>query len=306
MPCRPADCSATSSIARTPSRTPSVDNVPYSGPVASTSTSTFVPAPVELHHENPPVATAMQHHPYYPPVSAPPAPHSARPILLPHHRSASYHSNEPYTSTSPISLSLVDVARQKEAALSNLGKTRMKVTARPQAEPITREADPIDHGVLSEAEAAQLFDQFVLFHSLFHVSSQQTRKSQQQTVALTVSTRRSTRTSSSSIDISTRLRTSGKLRQSSSLRSSPSRPSFFVRIYTRPSSPTRKHLPDARWQKAPRQSRSSSLFSSSSSGKNLSTRTPGSKSATRFDSPISFISTANARRPSRTRKPKLD
>lgn len=78
---------------------------------------------------------------------------------MPHHRSASYHSNETYTSRSPISLSLVDVARAKEAALSNLGKTRMKVTSRPQAEPITREADPVDLGVLTEGEAAQLFDQ---------------------------------------------------------------------------------------------------------------------------------------------------
>ncbi|GAA5979585.1 hypothetical protein JCM5350_004946 [Sporobolomyces pararoseus] len=167
-----------------PKRTPSVDALPLplpppSEPVASTST--YVPAPLQNEILETTTATAM-HHPFYPAVSLPPAPSTAppilagRPILGPHHRSASYHSSEPYTSTSPISLSLVDVARAKEAALSNLGKARTKMTSRPQAEPITREADPVDMGVLSEAEAAQLFEHFhstlnaylILFDSHLH------------------------------------------------------------------------------------------------------------------------------------------
>ncbi|GAA6023995.1 hypothetical protein JCM11491_002874 [Sporobolomyces phaffii] len=176
----PAESSA-SSITPSPSRTSSVDSLPHHSAVPSTSSATFPPPgpllAAEIHEPSNPTtngstngtttatATATMHHhhhhqPYYPAISQAPAPHSVQPVLLPHHRAGSYHPNEPYTSTSPISLSLVDVARAKEAALSNLGKARTKVTTRPQAEPVTREADPIDHGVLTESEAAQLFDHF--------------------------------------------------------------------------------------------------------------------------------------------------
>ncbi|GAA5851214.1 hypothetical protein JCM3766R1_002109 [Sporobolomyces carnicolor] len=168
------ETSANSSITRSPSRTPSIDSLPLPTPLPprsapappppSTSSCVAAPLPpvqVELRPESTSSATATaMHHPFYPPVSLPPTSQPSRPVLMPHHRSASYHSNETYTSRSPISLSLVDVARAKEAALSNLGKTRMKVTSRPQAEPITREADPVDLGVLTEGEAAQLFDHF--------------------------------------------------------------------------------------------------------------------------------------------------
>ncbi|GAA5934128.1 uncharacterized protein JCM15063_000562 [Sporobolomyces koalae] len=167
VPRKPA-VSAASSTTRSPSRTPSLELLPHPAPIASASTSastsiatpSYEPTSIAMSAPLPQATIPTSMHPYYPPMSLPPAPHAVRPALLPHSRANSYHSNENYTSTSPISLSLVDVARAKEAALSNLGKARTKVTARTQAQPINRQADPVDHGVLTDAEAAELFEHF--------------------------------------------------------------------------------------------------------------------------------------------------
>ncbi|GAA5915534.1 uncharacterized protein JCM6883_000281 [Sporobolomyces salmoneus] len=179
--------SSAGSITRSPSRTPSLDRLPlpqplphHSGPIPSSSNYVAAPMSIPAQVELPASTTAIHPAFYHPSsmssVSQPP---QIRPVLQPLHRSASYHANETYTSTSPISLSLVDVARAKEAALSNLGKTRLKITSKPQADAPTREADPVDLGVLSEVEAAQLFERFhstlnsylILFDKHLHTPS---------------------------------------------------------------------------------------------------------------------------------------
>ncbi|GAA6008223.1 hypothetical protein JCM10207_000044 [Rhodosporidiobolus poonsookiae] len=61
------------------------------------------------------------------------------------------------------SLSLLEVAQAKEAALSRLAtspSTHAGASSHPQIEPLSREPDPVDLAVLSELEAMQLFNHF--------------------------------------------------------------------------------------------------------------------------------------------------
>jgi hypothetical protein len=61
---------------------------------------------------------------------------------------------------------MIELATAKEQALNNLSTTGTAAQQRPRKEPavvVLREPDPIDLRVLTELEANQLFEQFVLF-----------------------------------------------------------------------------------------------------------------------------------------------
>ncbi|GAA6064750.1 hypothetical protein JCM10212_001602, partial [Sporobolomyces blumeae] len=120
------------------------------------------PTTMQPFYHMPPVSASIHPPPIVTRSSYPPHPyphHHPRPTTSSSYPHAS-PQNDAYSTASPSSLSsLVDVARARELALSNMGKQRTKVTARPVTQPIYREPhDVVDEGLLTEHEAAQLFD----------------------------------------------------------------------------------------------------------------------------------------------------